>query len=460
MMAAAAVAGTASAQTAAKKPNEKITLQLGGYYHASYIIGDESRGQRACPIATGCADLSGGLAAGIGAGSGINPTFGFPVAVPFGGNVNEPGRGRRFQRLQHEAEVYFRGQTTLDNGLTIGAFIQLEAATQNDIIDETYIYFSGSFGRVEYGSMDSVGEQMYYGAPSAIEQQSTIVRNTGMPTFATGSNAVAYPATGPSITGYSDNDKVNYYTPRIAGFQFGITYQPEVCEDFGTDVIGGVGSGGGVGGGTVTPGAAGAVGSGGCPTGFSPSANPGQQGDLAAISVNYVNKFGPVDVGTAFWFQKANLEGTTGFGSQNGIFATDQKAMGFGVNVSAYGFTLGGGWSKNNVGVRSNNTDRTDWNIGARYRTGPWQLGLEYGYGERGAGLNPAGAAGAALPGGALGRAGEDSAEVFMAAVDYTMGPGIRFYGGIQYFNLDDNFGNPAAENDGVLFILGTRLDF
>jgi hypothetical protein len=465
MMAAAAVAGTASAQQAAKKPNEKITLQLGGYYFGSYVFGDESRGQKPCPIrnattgvTAGCADPSTGLVASAAAPP--IPPFVAPANTAFGGLVNEPGRGRRSQRVQHEGEVYFRGQTTLDNGLTVGAFVQLEALTSADQIDESYIYFSGSFGRVEYGSMDSVAEQMYYGVPGTIlPQLSTVIRNTTH--YNVGGNAAIYPQAGPGFTGYGDWDKVNYYTPRIAGFQFGISYAPETCEDANVaslaanqaaaigQTVPGAASFAGAGGG------AGGAGGFGCIGSFSNATNNGQQGDVATLGFNYVNKFGPVDVGAAFFWSKGNLEGPTGLGTVNGITATDRKEMGFGLNLSAYGFTIAGGWRRDNLGVRSNNTDRTDYNVGLVYRTGPWQFGAEYGRATVGQGI-----AGAGVPTTAGLRAGDDVAEVFNAGVVYTMAPGIAFHAGIHYFNLDDNFHNPSAENDGVIGVIGTRLDF
>src|ERR1051325_10710332 len=104
LIAAAAVAGTASAQQAAKKPNEKITLQLGGYFEANYVFGDEARGQKRCPIPAGCADPHAGFAGtgglgvpvpgGVGGTATPFATAPASAAVPFNGNVNEPGRGR------------------------------------------------------------------------------------------------------------------------------------------------------------------------------------------------------------------------------------------------------------------------------------------------------------------------------------------------------------------------------
>jgi hypothetical protein len=383
--------------------------------------------------------------------------------VPFGGTVNEPGRGRRFQRAAREAEVYFRGQTTLDNGLTIGAFIQLEAETSADQIDESYIYFSGSFGRVEYGSMDSVAEQMIYGAPTAIQGHSTLVINQKQ--FQSGGNSISTVNVGPGFTGYADWEKINYYTPRIAGFQFGMSFTPDTCEENnGTFAAGPTGNGGGSGlggaAGAITTGLAGpaqigTVACGGSASGFHQAINSGQQGDVLTLAANFVRKFGDVDVAVAGFYTRGHLEGPTGAAFVNGTLQTDRKDWGFGTSVTWMNFTVGGGWRRDNLGVRSNNTDRTDFSLGLRYTTGPWRFGVEYGRAEQGQGI-----AGAGQPISTNARAGSDTSEVFTAGVDYTMGPGVRFYTGIQYFNVVDNYHNPFNENDGVIFLLGTRLDF
>ncbi len=48
----------------------------------------------------------------------------------------------------HNAEVRFKGETTLDNGLTVGAQIELEGENAGDQIDKSFVYWSGGFGRV------------------------------------------------------------------------------------------------------------------------------------------------------------------------------------------------------------------------------------------------------------------------------------------------------------------------
>ena len=53
--------------------------------------------------------------------------------------------------FKQDVEVYFQGHTTLDNGLEVGARVELEGQTSSDQIDAVYAYFSGGFGQVRFG---------------------------------------------------------------------------------------------------------------------------------------------------------------------------------------------------------------------------------------------------------------------------------------------------------------------
>src|SRR3569623_1986797 len=67
---------------------------------------------------------------------------------------NDFGDHRNTDRFVHNAEVWFKGETTLDNGLTVGAHIELEGENAGDQIDKSFVYWSGGFGKVQIGSQD------------------------------------------------------------------------------------------------------------------------------------------------------------------------------------------------------------------------------------------------------------------------------------------------------------------
>src|SRR5688572_18825543 len=69
----------------------------------------------------------------------------------------EPGNERNTDGVFSDAEIHFTGSTVLDNGLEVGARVELEGEDNGaaaDQIDEAWIYFSGGFGELRMGSDD------------------------------------------------------------------------------------------------------------------------------------------------------------------------------------------------------------------------------------------------------------------------------------------------------------------
>ena len=56
-----------------------------------------------------------------------------------------------------DGEMHFKGSTTLDNGITFGVQVELEAFQSNDQIDENYAFVEGSFGRLVVGGENTAG---------------------------------------------------------------------------------------------------------------------------------------------------------------------------------------------------------------------------------------------------------------------------------------------------------------
>src|SRR5215213_4226159 len=53
--------------------------------------------------------------------------------------------------FKQDIEVHFRGEGVLDNGLTVGARIELEGQNQDgDQIDESFAFISGGFGELRF----------------------------------------------------------------------------------------------------------------------------------------------------------------------------------------------------------------------------------------------------------------------------------------------------------------------
>jgi len=118
----------------------------------------------AAGLAAGEAAAASGLKLGItgfynnsiGASFGNSPTTQVPSG---GGGITTSGLGsfdRQAVSMRQEIRVDFTGQTTLDNGITVGVVIGLngESVAKSDSdeqFDRAYADFSGKFGLIRIG---------------------------------------------------------------------------------------------------------------------------------------------------------------------------------------------------------------------------------------------------------------------------------------------------------------------
>ncbi len=155
---------------------------------------------------------------------------------------------------KQDSEIHFLPSITLDNGLKIGANVQLEGFSGGDNIDEAFLFIDGSFGRVLLGSENSAGYLMHYGAPDV----TFLNVNSGsltafIPFSGTVTGQAFIPGTNtPDIVSLTvgrdifrgtlgstylenglnnDAQRFTYFTPRFAGFQFGISYARDPLQD-------------------------------------------------------------------------------------------------------------------------------------------------------------------------------------------------------------------------------------
>lgn len=244
---------------------------------------------------------------------------------------------------------------TLDNGLTAGVNAKfmlgsdwnsnVQAGSTN--FRQLFAYLEGGFGRFEIGGTDGAAYKMHYTSP-------WFVPGNGVDT----PNILNNPVIGTAVSGYglrqstfsllaTDDNKVSYFTPRLAGFQLGLSYTPDAN--------------------THSPNANGLV--------VLPGNVAGQVNDVMEVALNYAGSFGGVDLG---------LDGFYTTGDAN-VANVDPEEMGLGANIGFAGFTLGGAYYQSEdivgsfsvapVGVGA---DQTVWTAGLSYATGPWTVGVAY----------------------------------------------------------------------------------
>jgi len=337
-----------------------------------------------------------------------------------------PGFNRRDNKVSREAEIHFNGQTVLDNGLKVGIHVEFEAETCADQVDESFLFFeSADYGRLVLGSTNAAPYTMAVIPPSALPGHGFSDPRMGEVNVANvagvGGNALgtSVPLVQNLVSG--DAEKLTYYSPRLYGFQVGLSYTPDNCEENNI-------------GGNALVGAQ--LACGGSFGGLPPSNNAGQQSEIIEIGANYIGKFSGVDVMVSGGYSRANVEAAP-------AGTVDWREWSTGAKLGYAGFELGGAYHRSNQGLSGHN-DRQDYAVSLAYTAGPWMGSLGYGHGSLEAGA----------------ATGEDRQGFWEAAVNYQLGPGIKLAGGVQYWRIRDNLSAASAENNALLFLLGTELTF
>jgi hypothetical protein len=304
-----------------------------------------------------------------------------------------------------DGEVHFTGETTLDNGVTFGAQIQLESYATGDQIDENYGYMSGSFGRMVFGSENSAAYLMHYGSPSI-----GIPVNSGwvtafIPAHASSTTGFRRPALSTYLDYGNDENQLTYFTPRFYGFQIGVSYAPTV-----------IGSGDG--------------------KNFPVEANKNTEyHDGMAIGVNFVENFGDAEVAVSAGYRRASKPD----------FSTtlqDLEMWSVGVNISFSGFTVGASYAEESEGNRA--TEGEAFDIGFTYYNGPWGVGAQYISTE---------------VQGTTTITGEDQMSAISAGVSYNVGPGITAAAAIMWGEWTDE-STGTNDQEGLVGVVGISFSF
>lgn len=309
-----------------------------------------------------------------------------------------------------DTEVHFGGETTLDNGLTVGAHIEAEADGEDGFgTDESYVYFAGSWGRANFGVEDGAAYLLQVAAPSADDNIDGI-RQTINP-YAMGSVDYANDQTRGA-------DKLTYLSPVFSGFQAGASYTPQAAD---ITTLGAVASRGAL--------------------GNSTDSDLGEYDGAWELAARYEGMVSNVGVilGAGYTHASNETDGAVsvdvdGDGINDlGPFALDDFSewnVGLDLDIGAFG--VGAAYTESNLGVDANE----DWEtvvLGADYTTGPFKVGASY--------LNSE----------------VDSVvelERYTAGVVYTYGPGMSFRGSLGYQDED------VSDVDATVVSVGTQINF
>jgi predicted porin len=243
-------------------------------------------------------------------------------------------------------EIQFTPSVTLDNGITFGVNVQLEAqnnaaggATNN--IDESFIEISSdTFGKIIFGAENSAGYKSMTGAPIVT---SMYINSPSFSAFIPASSAVPFNfrqagiSTWAEVAGNNDVNRITYFTPNFNGFVAGVSYARNNNGNANQGFFGG-----------------GIVNNNGVAT----------IEDIFDLGASYRGTFGGVDVA---------LTGRYGMGNGNIAGTADPTVWGIGGQLGYAGFTIGGSYGENNNGNGAYGVDQYGWSAGATYdMAGPW----------------------------------------------------------------------------------------
>jgi outer membrane protein OmpU len=353
----------------------------------------------------------------LGLGGYYKAGFGF-IADDDDNAQNPQARDRRSHAVKQDVEVWFTGETTLDNGLTVGARVELEGQTNSDQVDETWMYIKGSFGEVRVGDEDDARRLKAVVAPTA----SNIFKanDPGNDALAFSNNPLAF-ASGTFVANNTsginstalnvenDSTKLIYMTPSFNGFSLAVSYAPDASK------------------------------SGANNSGLTQLDNTGGNSEAYSVSGSYDGKFDNVKV-------LASLGYT---GSNNEITANDDvDAWQAGLGVGFGAFNVGGSYGvlKNGLG---NDRDITTYEVGGTYATGPYTVGLGWSHGKYDVTASQ-----------------EPELDTYMVSGSYALGPGITLDAAVSYDDYDNDgtaaisAGNATDDYQSTSFMVGSSIKF
>jgi hypothetical protein len=263
----------------------------------------------------------------------------------------DPGAHTRDVVFRQDVEVHFKGETTLDNGLTVGARVELEGQQSNDQIDEVWAYFKGGWGQLRFGDDDDATEQLHYLIPNASN-----IFGVDTPYFEFGNDHGGFTngvfQTNSTVLNISgDGTKVLYFSPTFAGFSFGVSYAVDSSQDGYSYYTGGGG------------------------TNF--SNNTGQVQNVFAAALNFDHDFNGFSIATGIGGAEGQWETTGGTHNVQTTWGVDGHAI-----VSFAGFTVGGAGRYQSNYYSASGADLWVAGLGGTYNWDAWTVGLSWSHGN------------------------------------------------------------------------------
>jgi outer membrane protein OmpU len=313
------------------------------------------------------------------------------------------GAGAKKVDILRTTEVHFDGKTKLNNGMTVGAHIEGQADGGDDFfVDESYIFFSGAYGKVNLGRTYGTPYILQVVAPAAdsnIDGRIQLVNpiNLTVSNLTTALKATTYE------TDYDQDvsakvDKFSYITPLFSGLQLGVSYTPD--------------------GSTTSRGL----------TGNATTNDASQRSNILEGAVRYENKDSKsFDYALGAGYSKAQAEVTT-------ASFKDREAWNVGADFNIGKFGIGATYQVDDTGAAAGDMKYSV--VGADYTEGKLVYGASY-YNKND---------------------DVNNADInrYSAGITYKAIPGLSFRGSAHYYDISQG----ATNFNATALLLGTDIKF
>jgi hypothetical protein len=315
---------------------------------------------------------------------------------------DDPGAHTRNVVFRQDVEVHFKGETTLDNGLTVGARIELEGQQSNDQIDEVWAYFKGGWGQIRFGDDDDASEQLHYLIPNASNDFGVDTPYFEFANNHAGFTNGVFQTNSTVLNISSDSTKIIYFSPTFAGFNFAISFAPDQVQDGYSYYTGGGG------------------------TNFTNVT--GRTQNIASAALNYEHDFNGIGLATGIGGSEAQWSQTGGTTNVQTTWGVDGHVI-----VTYAGFTLGGAGRYQNNWLTASGADLWVAGVGGTYNWDAWTVGLAWSHGNYEYQVGNS----------------ADKIDIIQITGRYDLGPGISIDGMLGYNHMDG--GAASLNSDGTV---------
>lgn len=336
--------------------------------------------------------------------------------------------------VKGDNEIYFQGSTTLDNGLQIGVDIQLEGGGHSvsnsraanagaDMIDESYVWLAGGFGKLELGSKNNGAYQLHVTAPDAAgnwNEEGLMADALAIPTHISGISPLQHGWDTTAILTDNDSEGVTYFTPSLHGLTLAATYKPSSSEDNRGNV-------------NLSTGAtAGAV-----------------TGEFYALGGLYAETFNDVGVKLSAGWASYDFNVPSSTSVDTGDDHVFEYSLGG--QLSYAGFTFGSSYRRV-LADRGNLQATADLDLNAQ----AWDLGVQYAFDRYAVSM----AYYRSEADGSDATEARDIIEFYLLSGKYALGPGVDLLASVGHANYTSEDHQLAEENDGWTVMSGLSLTF